>query len=64
MTGTFGADALRRRMIIKTIRPQIATRTAIPPTAPPTIAPMFTFLLGAAVLVEVEVVTVVFVLVA
>jgi hypothetical protein len=42
-------------MIIKAIRPPIPIITAIPPTTPPTIAPMFTlFLLGAAVEVWVE----------
>ena len=58
MTGTIGTDRLRRRMTAKAIRPPRAMRPAIPPTTPPTIAPMFTFLLGAAVWVGTEEVTV------
>jgi hypothetical protein len=60
----FDVDDLRRRMIIKAIRPATSTITATPPTAPPTIAPMFTFFLEAATRVVVAVAGVVEVLVA
>jgi len=42
------ADDLRRRMIIKAIRPATIPIMATPPMTPPAIAPTFTILLGAA----------------
>ena len=50
-----GADGLRRRRIIKAIRPAAIPIMATPPTTPPAIAPTFNFLLVAATEVEVEV---------
>ena len=47
-----GADRLRRRRIVKAIRPTIPIK-ATPPTTPPAIAPTFNFLLVLATEVEV-----------
>lgn len=49
------ADGLRRRRIIKAIKPAAIPTKATPPTTPPAIAPTFNFLLVAATEVEVEV---------
>ena len=50
-----GGDRLRRRMIIKAIRPATIPIKATPPTTPPAIAPTFNLLLGVATLVGTEV---------
>ena len=55
---SIGKDGLLRwRLTAKKIKPTITPITAIPPTTPPTIAPIFTFLLLEVAEVWVEVAT-------